>query len=57
MNGDADEEYECPDCGEPFGRDEATRSETMGGLDPAVWQTLNCPVCGARVKTVFVGDE
>ncbi|WP_313694583.1 hypothetical protein [Halorarum halobium] len=49
--------YECPNCGRRFAREEATRSETMGGLDPATWQTLNCPACGARVKTVFVGDE
>ena len=51
------DEYECPNCGERFTRTEALRSETMGGLDPTAWQTLNCPVCGSRVKTVFVGDE
>lgn len=50
-------EYECSTCGERFSRAEAIRSEPMGGLDPSVWQTLNCPVCGNRVKTVFVGDE
>jgi hypothetical protein len=38
-------------------RDEAIRGETMGGLDPATWQTLSCPDCGSRLQTVFVGDE
>jgi hypothetical protein len=29
----------------------------MGGLDPDKWQTLCCPDCGSRLKTVFVGLE
>lgn len=51
------DEYECGNCGERFSREAAIRSKTMGGLDAKKWQTLNCPVCGARVKTVYVGDE
>ncbi|QLG60232.1 hypothetical protein [Halorarum salinum] len=52
-----DDAYECPNCGERFGLERAVRSRTTGGLDPDAWQTLNCPACGSRVKTVFVGDE
>jgi hypothetical protein len=37
--------------------DDAIRGETMGGLDPETWQTLSCPHCGNRLKTVFVGGE
>jgi uncharacterized protein (UPF0212 family) len=29
----------------------------MGDLDPTKWQTLCCPHCGNRLKTVFVADE
>lgn len=34
---------------------EATRTRTYGDLDPERWQTLCCPDCGHRLKTVFVG--
>lgn len=54
--GDADE-YTCDSCAATFGRAAATRTETMGGLDPSTWQTLCCPACGARVRTVYVGGE
>ncbi|MFB6179181.1 MAG: hypothetical protein ABEI77_05595 [Halorientalis sp.] len=47
----------CDNCGESVDPDDAIRSETMGGLDPTKWQTLSCPTCGSRLKTVFVGDE
>ena len=29
----------------------------MGNLDPETWQTLSCPHCSNRLKTVFVGGE
>jgi hypothetical protein len=47
----------CDTCDATVTVDEAHRSETYGGLDPAKWQTLCCPVCGSRLETVFVGDE
>lgn len=52
-----DETLPCEACGETVPRDAATRRETMGSLDPTKWQTLCCPTCGARLKTVFVGGE
>lgn len=55
-DGDA-EAYTCDNCDTEFGRSAATRTETMGELDAETWQTLCCPVCGARVKTVFVRDR
>jgi DNA-directed RNA polymerase subunit RPC12/RpoP len=54
---DPDESFECATCGAVVTAGEARRTETMGGLDPATWQTLCCPECGSRLKTVFVGDE
>ena len=57
MTAESDDDYACDDCGTEFTASEATRAETMGGLDPDTWQTLCCPACGARVKTVFVGDD
>lgn len=47
----------CEECGETVPRKAATRTGTMGSLDPTTWQTLCCPACGARLKTVFVGRE
>ena len=47
----------CETCGSDVAVDDARRSETYGDLDPHRWQTLCCPTCGARLKTVFVGDE
>jgi predicted RNA-binding Zn-ribbon protein involved in translation (DUF1610 family) len=52
-----EETFECENCGATVARGEAIRTETMGGLDPTNWQTLCCPDCGARLKTVFVGPE
>ncbi|UIO99442.1 hypothetical protein Hbl1158_13060 [Halobaculum sp. CBA1158] len=54
---DEDGEYACDNCGAEFTASEAIRTETMGDLDADAWQTLCCPTCGARVKTVFVGDD
>lgn len=54
---DDTEAYTCDNCGTRFSQSDATRTETMGGLDADTWQTLCCPACGARVKTVFVRDS
>lgn len=56
MTLDDADPLECDRCGAVVDPSEATRSETMGDLDPEKWQTLNCPHCGERLKTVFVGD-
>lgn len=53
---DADDLF-CDTCEQSVDREEAVRTETLGGLDPKKWQTLCCPSCGNRLKTVFVGDE
>jgi DNA-directed RNA polymerase subunit RPC12/RpoP len=45
----------CDTCGATVAVADATRTETMGGLDPSKWQTLCCPDCGSRLQTVFVG--
>jgi len=50
-------DYRCENCGREAEQEAAVRSETMGDLDPSKWQTLCCPDCGARLKTVFVGGE
>ena len=52
-----DDTFYCDTCERDVTRAEARRSETYGGLDPEKWQTLCCPDCGGRLKTVFVGDE
>ena len=54
---DTDDTLYCDTCEETVPRSAARRTETMGGLDPSKWQTLCCPDCGGRLKTVFVGDE
>jgi len=48
---------DCDGCGATVAFEDAIRSETLGSLDPDVWQTLCCPTCGARLRTVFVGDD
>ncbi|MFC7228430.1 hypothetical protein N0B31_13535 [Salinirubellus salinus] len=48
--------FDC-ECGACVSREAASRTETYGGLDPTKWQTLCCPECGRRLKTVFVGGE
>lgn len=47
---------ECDTCGKTVPFDDARRTKTLGDLDPATWQTLCCPSCGSRLKTVFVGE-
>jgi Zn finger protein HypA/HybF involved in hydrogenase expression len=47
----------CDTCGEAVEQSAAIRSETYGDLDSDRWQTLCCPECGSRLKTVFVGRE
>lgn len=49
--------FECDTCGAVVALEDARRTETVGDLDPTKWQTLCCPTCGNRLKTVFVGDE
>ncbi|WP_169924364.1 hypothetical protein [Natrinema ejinorense] len=53
---ETDDSLECGSCGETVPFDDARRTKTIGGLDPATWQTLCCPSCGSRLKTVFVGE-
>lgn len=53
----ADESLYCDQCGAAIEESEAIRTETMGDLDPDRWQTLCCPGCGRRLKTVFTGLE
>lgn len=48
--------FECATCDATVRFEEARRTKTMGGLDPTTWQTLCCPRCGSRLKTVYVGD-
>ncbi|MFB6119157.1 hypothetical protein [Halosegnis sp.] len=51
-----EEPLDC-DCGRSVEPAAARRAETYGDLDPTRWQTLCCPTCGRRLKTVFVADE
>ncbi len=51
------DEFHCDTCERDVGREAAIRTKTMGELDPAKWQSLCCPNCGTRLKTVFVGGE
>jgi predicted RNA-binding Zn-ribbon protein involved in translation (DUF1610 family) len=55
-DGDSEAEFTCDDCGEQFDRDRGIRSAPMGDLDTTQWQRFDCPNCGRRVKTVFLGD-
>ena len=45
----------CETCGRTVPLEAAVRTRTYGDLDPERWQTLCCPDCGRRLKTVFVG--
>lgn len=47
------DELYCEVCERAVDRGAATRTETYGDLDPATWQTLCCPDCGRRLRTVF----
>ena len=53
---ESDGPFECNACETTVLFDEARRTKTMGGLDAMKWQTLCCPDCGERLKTVYVGD-
>ncbi|WP_440766937.1 hypothetical protein [Natronorubrum sp. DTA7] len=53
---DSDGPFDCDGCGAAVALEDARRTKTMGGLDPAKWQTLCCPDCGSRLRTVYVGD-
>ena len=58
MAGSTDSEpLTCETCETTVDPADAIRTETMGDLDATKWQTLCCPTCGGRLKTVFVGDE
>lgn len=54
---DPEDTHACETCGATVSVADARRSEPFGDLDPNTWQTLNCPHCGDRLATVFVGDE
>jgi len=47
----------CEACDRAVTRAEAVRTETFGDLDPSKWQSLCCPDCGRKLKTVFVAGE
>ncbi|MBV0902598.1 hypothetical protein [Haloarcula salina] len=51
------EQFDCDTCGRSVTADDAIRRETMGDLDRTQWQTLCCPDCGDRLRTVFVGPD
>lgn len=47
------EQLHCGTCDRAVDREAAIRTETYGDLDADRWQTLCCPNCGNRLKTVF----
>lgn len=51
------DEFRCQTCERTVGADEVIRRETLADLDPDTWQTVCCPACGRRLKTVHVGDR
>jgi len=53
----SEDDLYCDTCERAVERAAATRTETYGDLDSDTWQTLCCPNCGSRLKTVFVGGE
>lgn len=48
------ETYDCDTCGALVDAADATRTEPDGDLDTDRWQTLCCPNCRVRLRTVFV---
>jgi len=52
----SDDVLRCEQCDRSVAREDATRTETVGDLDPSKWQTLCCPGCGRRLKTVLVRE-
>jgi hypothetical protein len=53
----AEDELDCGNCNHTVSRADAVRTKTYGGLDPDRWQSLCCPRCGRKLKTVYVGDR
>jgi hypothetical protein len=53
----SDDDLYCSQCDREVDPEEATRRTTYGDLDEDRWQTLCCPECGPRLKTVFVGTD
>jgi len=53
----SDDAFRCETCDRRVERPDATRTATFGDLDSDRWQTLCCPNCGSRLKTVFVRDD
>lgn len=51
------EDLTCETCGTTVDRASAIRTATYGDLDTDRWQTLCCPDCGSRLKTVFQGPD
>ncbi|MFB6176427.1 MAG: hypothetical protein ABEI99_04665 [Halobaculum sp.] len=51
-----DSEFTCDHCGEQFDRERGIRSAPLADLDTTQWQRFDCPNCGRRVKTVFLGN-
>jgi DNA-directed RNA polymerase subunit RPC12/RpoP len=49
--------FHCGTCDREIDREDATRTRTFADLDPSKWQSVCCPDCGRRLKTVFVGLE
>lgn len=47
------EDLHCETCDRSVDAASAIRTRTYGDLDPDTWQTLCCPECGTRLKTVF----
>jgi len=47
----------CDACDREVTPEAAVRTETYGGIDPSKWQSLCCPDCGRKLKTVFVAGE
>lgn len=47
----------CDTCSTTITPDDVIRTKTYGDLDTDRWQTLCCPTCGVRLKTVFVRDS
>ncbi|MEF8790192.1 MAG: hypothetical protein V5A61_08705 [Haloarculaceae archaeon] len=51
---DGTDSLRCETCDRTVPVEEATRTRTFGDLDPDRWQTLCCPDCGRRLRTVFL---
>jgi len=47
----------CDGCDREVTPEAAVRAKTYGDLDPSKWQSLCCPDCGRKLKTVFVAGE